>query len=170
MDTGRNNEDSGAAGVEPSGRPDMAAPHTEEDEAAGTTEPGEEEGTTEHSSSFGETLPAGGILSAESFSVAALLATVAGMVGTRLAEMLASVTAQSQTSVVSSVILGDGVTVLLGVVLGAVSLTMNGPSSRPWAQWVAAACVLIGVLFLIGSAAAYISVPPPAPFGPGAGN
>ncbi|TQN30998.1 hypothetical protein FHX37_0887 [Haloactinospora alba] len=171
MNTGTNNEDNGAAGADPSGRPEMAAPHTEGDNTDGTTEPVEdEEETTEHSAGFGAAPPAGGILSAESFSVAALLATGAGLVGTRLAEMLASVTAQSQSSVVSSVILGDGVTVVLGVLLGAVSLGMNGPASRPWAQWVAAACVLVGVLFLIGSAAAYVSVPPPAPFGPGTGN
>ncbi|MDT0304868.1 hypothetical protein [Streptomonospora wellingtoniae] len=110
--------------------------------------------------------PGGGLLGAETFSLAAVLAVGGALVGPRLVQMLSSVTAQDQVSAVSGTILGDAVVALVGVVLGLVGAGMANEGSRPWVRWAAGAAVLLGGLFAVGSVVAYLLVPAPAPMGP----
>ncbi|GAB3454680.1 hypothetical protein GCM10027570_35150 [Streptomonospora sediminis] len=105
----------------------------------------------------------GGLLGAETFAVAAMLAVGGALVGPRLVQMLSSVTAQDQVSAISRTIIGDGVVALVAVVLGLVSGGMANVHTRPWARWAAGAAVLIGVLFALISIVAWVLVPAPAP-------
>ncbi|NYE46239.1 hypothetical protein HDA32_001359 [Spinactinospora alkalitolerans] len=110
--------------------------------------------------------PRPGVLAAETFGIAAIVMSGAALIGTRLVEMLASVTAADQSAAVSGVILGDGITALCGVLLGIVGLARTDAASRPWARWLAGAAIVTGALALITAGAAYMLVPPPAPMPP----
>ncbi|WP_052745860.1 hypothetical protein, partial [Allosalinactinospora lopnorensis] len=107
--------------------------------------------------------PAGGIVSAETFSIAGLLALSAVFFGVRLTELLPSLVGQSQEGVFAGIIAGDGAVALIAVALAVVSLLLANKSTRPWARWVATATIIAGVIFLAGAVTAYTLVPEPQP-------
>lgn len=155
--TPENNESEATESAAPEG-PVMTAPEADEpDESTDST--GSDESDEE---SAAVAPPAGGIFSAESFGIAGVLAIVAALIGTRLSEMFASVTAQDQISGVSSIVMGDAGTALIGVILGLVSLGLTNESTRSWARWIAMACIVVGVLFVLGSMATYVLTPSPS--------
>ncbi|WP_067975951.1 hypothetical protein [Nocardiopsis trehalosi] len=104
-----------------------------------------------------------GVFSAETFSLAALLMVGAALVGTRLGEMWASVRSADQLSALSAIIMGDGGTAVLGVVLGLLALVLADADSRPWARWAGMAAVVVGLVFVVLSVTTYLMVPPPQP-------
>ncbi|GAA2002321.1 hypothetical protein GCM10009799_31830 [Nocardiopsis rhodophaea] len=107
--------------------------------------------------------PTAGLFSAETFAIASLLAIGAALIGTRLTEMLMNVSAATQPSAVTAMVLGDGGTALIGVFFGLLSLGLTTEYSRPWARWAAMAAVLVGILFIAASAYVFTQVPAPAP-------
>ncbi|MFC4560775.1 hypothetical protein ACFO4E_02770 [Nocardiopsis mangrovi] len=107
-----------------------------------------------------------GVFSAETFAIAAVLLVGASLIGTRLAEMWASVRSADQLSALTAIILGDGGTALLGAVLGALGLVLANADTRPWARWAAMAAIVVGLLFVVLSVTTYLMVPPPAPPSP----
>lgn len=108
---------------------------------------------------------AGGIFSAETFAVAAILITGLSMIGTRMGQLLSSITADpaDQVSSIANLILGDSGTALLGVLLGGVSLILHNSASLRWAKWVAAAAIIVGVIAVLAGGAAYLLLPEPQP-------
>ncbi|MDA8372138.1 MAG: hypothetical protein M0026_20045 [Nocardiopsaceae bacterium] len=155
------------AEAEERGRADAADGDTGGTAAQGTSEEadsaeGAEEAEDDYIAGDGWPLgtpPTAGVVSAETFGIAALLMVAAALVGTRLAEMYASVRAVDQVSALTSVILGDGATALLGVVLGLLSLVLANEASRPWARWAAMAAVVVGTVFVLISVTTYLMVP-----------
>ncbi|MFD0803886.1 hypothetical protein ACFQZU_21550, partial [Streptomonospora algeriensis] len=131
----------------------------EESEGSGEEESADPGGAAPHPRPWS----GGGLLGAETFAAAAVLAVSGALVGPRLVQMLSSVTAQDQVSAVAGTIVGDAVVALVGVVLGLVGIGLADGASRPWTRWAAGASVLVGLLFAAVSIAAYLLVPAPAP-------
>ncbi|PSK96511.1 hypothetical protein CLV63_111106 [Murinocardiopsis flavida] len=107
----------------------------------------------------------GGTFSAETFAVAAILLTGLAMIGTRMGQLLASITADpaDQVSSIANVILGDAGTALLGVLLGGVSLILSNSATHRWAKWVATAAIIVGVVAVAAGGAAFLLLPEPQP-------
>ncbi|MUL40121.1 hypothetical protein FZ103_02835 [Streptomonospora sp. PA3] len=135
-------------------------------EEAAEVEEGEESRERRGAGAAGGSAHWAGLLSTETFAAASVLAVAAALVGPRLVQMFATVTAPNQVAVATGTIVGDTVTALFGVVLGLVALGLAEEDTRPWARWWAGAAVLIGLLFTVLSLIAFTLVPPPAPAGP----
>lgn len=130
-----------------------------------------EDGTEDRAEADGAEGPAkpkrfASVLTAEAFGVGSVLALLASFAGTRVVEIVASVTATSQEGMLKALALGDGVPALLAAVLAAGSLSVAGLDTRPWARWLAGGVLIVAVLALVGAVGAFLLVPPPAPMPP----
>ncbi|GAB3475565.1 hypothetical protein [Nocardiopsis coralliicola] len=166
-----------AAGSAANGSPSFAGPATAVDDPpaesrlapedsaadgdASAAAEGAEEGAVSAPASAARRTP--GVLSAEMFSIAGAFALLGSLIGTRVVELAASVTAASQEGMIKTMAAGDGVFALVAVVLSGASLIAAGSGTRTWTRWLAGAVLLVGVLLVATAAATYLLVPPPAP-------
>lgn len=116
-------------------------------------------GTSARSSS-----PVGGVFSAETFGVASMLFLVPVLVSDRLPELLAWFGLNSTRPVsgefpyIQAEVTVLGVMSALAVILGSVSLFKGTASTRAWARWVAAATVLVGIVFALLTVVAFVGL------------
>ncbi|MFC3995403.1 hypothetical protein ACFOVU_05735 [Nocardiopsis sediminis] len=159
---------SAADGASAADGPDTGEAPEEHDDAG--TEPAEgsgddsgEEGRPEDTGWELDRPRPAGVFSAETFAIVAVLLVGASLIGTRLAEMWASVRSADQLSAITAIIMGDAGTAVLGAVLGGLGLVLANADTRPWARWAAMAAIVVGVIFVVLSVTTYVMVPPPQP-------
>ena len=108
--------------------------------------------------------PVGGVFSAETFGIAGLLFLFPVLVSNRLPELLAWFGLNSPRPVsgeftyIQAEVTVLGVMSALAVVLGSVSLFKDTASTRPWARWVAAATVLVGIVFALLTVVTFVGL------------
>jgi hypothetical protein len=100
---------------------------------------------------------------AETLTLAGLLVLFGALSGLRILEVLPSMLAQSQEGMLAGVLLGEGATALLGVLLGLVGLMLAHPGTSTWVRWVAPAIIIVGLVLAATAAGAYLQVPEPQP-------
>lgn len=98
---------------------------------------------------------------AEALSITAIVFAVAAVVGTRLVETFAVVngSAAGQLAVYARLIIGDGVTALLGTVFSVLALVSAVPGSRSWARPLAAAALLTSAIAIVFSVVSIFLMP-----------
>ena len=108
----------------------------------------------------------GGVLSAETFGLVALVLLGVTIMSGQLLEMLTSMILVSGQPIAPEQIghielqlmMGGGVA-LLAVLFAGVSLALINPGTRPWAKWAATTTVIVGLLFVVIAAVAFYMVP-----------
>ncbi|CAL9335223.1 hypothetical protein SUDANB121_00165 [Nocardiopsis dassonvillei] len=111
-----------------------------------------------------------GAFSAETFALVGLALLVVTIQSGQLVELLTGMVlvggqpiAAEQISQIRTQILAGGALALLAALAFALSLLLGNAASRPWAKWVATAGVIVGVLFMLAGAAAFLLIPEAAP-------
>lgn len=108
--------------------------------------------------------PVGGVFSAETFGLAGLLFLVPVLVSNRLPELLAwfgmngTRPVDGELPYIQAEVTVLGLMSALAVILGSVSLFKGTVSTRPWARWVAAAAVLVGIVFALLAVVTFVGL------------
>ncbi|MFD6952595.1 hypothetical protein A6A08_09615 [Nocardiopsis sp. TSRI0078] len=110
---------------------------------------------------------AGGLFSAETFSVVGLMLFALVAFNTRLLQLfgwffaggITTVETQREISMYTGEATAAGGLSALVVLAGAVALFRGGAATRAWARWAAAATVVTGALLLLASVLVFVSLP-----------
>ena len=144
---------------------DEAPAEPETDTNGEDTDPGED---------AEEALPAepspGGVLSAETFTIAGLILLGVTVMSGQLIEILTSMILVDgqpieggQIRQIRIQLMTGGSMALIAVILGGLALSLTDAGSRHWARWGSAATILVGLMFVVVAAVAVYMIPEAAP-------
>lgn len=162
-------EESGRPSFEPAGVETETAEETPHDAAEGQ-DPDQEgdpntEGAEPVAGSTSDPRP-GGVLSAETFGLVALVLLGVTIMSGQLLEMLTSMIlvsgqpiAPEQIGQIEIQLMIGGAMALLTVIFAGLSLTLTNPGTRPWAKWSATAALIVALLLVLAAAVAYYLIP-----------
>ncbi|MFL1379283.1 hypothetical protein [Nocardiopsis protaetiae] len=173
-DTGRAPEGAGQPTFEPATAVADRTPGAEHGEPGRTdAEPtGEEaaEAAAAGGGAGGVAGAGGGAFSAETFALVGLALLAVTILSGNLVEILTSMIlvggqpiAAEQIVQIRIQISAGTALALLTAVVSLVSLMLGSTATRPWAKWAATAGGIVGVLFVLAGAAAFLLIPEAAP-------
>ncbi|WP_306367779.1 hypothetical protein [Nocardiopsis sp. CC223A] len=164
-DTGRASEGAGQPTFEPATAVAEApeAGHDGPEHTGG--EPSAEEGAEAAAAPAG-----GGAFSAETFALVGLALLAVTILSGQLVQILTSMIlvggqpiAAEQIAQIRVQIAAGGTLALLTVVASLLSLALRAVATRPWARWAAMAGTIVGALFVLVGATAFLLIPEAAP-------
>ncbi|MEU0489344.1 hypothetical protein ABZ249_08945 [Nocardiopsis sp. NPDC006139] len=165
-DTGRAPEGAG----QPTFEPATAVAEAPEAEY-GASEQYEGEVSDEEGTGAAAAEPAvGGAFSAETFALVGVALLAVTILSGQLVQILTSMIlvggepiAAEQIAQIRIQIAAGGTLALLTVVTSLLSLLLGTATTRPWAKWAAMVGIIVGVLFVLAGAAAFLLIPEAAP-------